>query len=1188
VLVADDLGAWLIGLLADAGRKRLTTWALGTAQERALRQAAATAVQLTAGELRPGDPESAAELALVISHVFQQAVPAALPAGTVTLLEALRTAIAGQLAVLDDASLTGTGRSAAQALGVTATQLAESLTGQLLREIVLRGARGGPLFALASQLNQDVTHLQGRRLEDMIGQLTEEVRSALAELSRPRRDPVMFLPGRDPSFAGHRDALRELRDRASAHNPAETVIAIHAIDGMAGVGKTALAVQVAHELLPSYPDGAYMIDLHGHTPGMAPLEPSAALVRLLRQDRAAADDIPADLDGLQAEWRWRMAARQAIVVLDNARDSAQVRPLLPGAAGCLVLVTSRKRLIGLTEAPPLSVNVLGQDEAEDLLGRLVGERRAADQAAVAAVVRDCGQLPLAIRIVAARLRHHPDESVAEVAAQLSDARSRLDVLEAEDTSVAASIALSFEALPARLQQAFALCGLHPGAELTAEAIAALGAAGREEAERWLRELADYHLADTTESPAAAGGRRYRQHDLVRAFGRRLSTEIPAAEAEAALLRLVRAYAERLNELRSVDLDIGVVVPAQVATSMWWSLPAWPDGYLVTEQGNIVACTTAVHGRPALASDLARLLTLLGPPLLNDHSPDARPAYQQLLDLAGTVPDQVTALVGLALADLVSQAYPTALDSFARIQVLAAQAGDLDTELQAWRCLAETERLIGDIDAAAASYRRMQELAEESDDPAAPALQGLAELTAWSGDLPVARRLLQQCIGICEHGDDDTGLTLAVWWSGELALLDDDPAAAAASFRRLQELRPGSAYHVVLSLLGIAAAEAALGRAAAARARAREAYLAAAADAIRHHLYSVGNVHMVVQALIRLPRSDEKVTPARPASRQDLAVRIAELEGRRDPGPAAGKLERIAGDAERAGDLGLAGRAYRALAGVLNPDVYVDEIREAAQKSYRLAGRLHDRAGQLCDLLLIDRTQGGYDISAISAAEAAEIAAELREPLAELYALRRLAFCEWESRLNAIEANVLASAAGTLPEEAGQATGGPDFAELPSEQDAIRHFRQAYQLARRAHSPAEQADIMLRLAGIQDFTGDVSAAAKSYRQAAADGLRAGEDGLRARALQRLARIQLRLGDREQAARLYRKACAAYATTRYRQAAGDTLKELGDLELDLGNTAAARQAWQAALGYYAGDTARAEAVSAVTAALDETSW
>ena len=165
VFVADDLGAWLIGVLADAGRKKLTTLVLGTDQERALRSAATAAVQLTAGELRPGDEEQAEQLAMVVSQVFSEPVPGAPLAGQETVLEALQAGIAGQLAVLDDASLTGTGQSSADVLGVSGAVLAEKLTAHLLREIVVRGSRGGPLFPLASQLNDDVTHLQGQQLE---------------------------------------------------------------------------------------------------------------------------------------------------------------------------------------------------------------------------------------------------------------------------------------------------------------------------------------------------------------------------------------------------------------------------------------------------------------------------------------------------------------------------------------------------------------------------------------------------------------------------------------------------------------------------------------------------------------------------------------------------------------------------------------------------------------------------------------------------------------------------------------------------------------------------------------------------------------------------------------------------------------------------------------------------------------
>jgi len=182
VFVADDLGAWLVGLFADAGRKKLITFVLGTDQERALRTAAMAAVLRTAEELCPDDDDQAEHVALVISQVFSEPIPAVLPAGHETLLEGLQAGIAGQLAVLDDGSLTGTEQSSANLLGFPAGTLAQKLTGHLMREIVSRGARGGPLFPLASQLNDDVTHLQSDRIEEMLGQLTDEVRKALTRL----------------------------------------------------------------------------------------------------------------------------------------------------------------------------------------------------------------------------------------------------------------------------------------------------------------------------------------------------------------------------------------------------------------------------------------------------------------------------------------------------------------------------------------------------------------------------------------------------------------------------------------------------------------------------------------------------------------------------------------------------------------------------------------------------------------------------------------------------------------------------------------------------------------------------------------------------------------------------------------------------------------------------------------------
>ena len=180
VFVVDDLVAWLVGLFADAGRMRLTAWVLGSDQERELRSAAAAAVQLTAAELRPEGGEQAEQLARVVGEVLGGPMPEAPLAEHGTLLEALQAGIARQLAPLDDPDLTEMGKSSAEVLGVQAAALADALFGHLVREIVVRGARGSPLAPLAAQLNSDMTHLQGQRLERMFGRLAEEVRGALA------------------------------------------------------------------------------------------------------------------------------------------------------------------------------------------------------------------------------------------------------------------------------------------------------------------------------------------------------------------------------------------------------------------------------------------------------------------------------------------------------------------------------------------------------------------------------------------------------------------------------------------------------------------------------------------------------------------------------------------------------------------------------------------------------------------------------------------------------------------------------------------------------------------------------------------------------------------------------------------------------------------------------------------------
>jgi hypothetical protein len=191
VFIADALGGWLVGQLADAGRKKLTELVLGSEQKRALRRAADAAVWATAEEMSPASGGQAGELAMVISEVFRDPVPAASLAGSAMLLEGLQAGITSQLTVLDDAGLTGIGQSSADGLGVPGTVLADRLAGHLVREIIVRGSGGGPLAPLASQFNHELTRLQGQRIEEMLARLAGEIRDAL-----PRPGSGAMVAGR--------------------------------------------------------------------------------------------------------------------------------------------------------------------------------------------------------------------------------------------------------------------------------------------------------------------------------------------------------------------------------------------------------------------------------------------------------------------------------------------------------------------------------------------------------------------------------------------------------------------------------------------------------------------------------------------------------------------------------------------------------------------------------------------------------------------------------------------------------------------------------------------------------------------------------------------------------------------------------------------------------------------------------
>ncbi|MGH8907569.1 MAG: tetratricopeptide repeat protein [Egibacteraceae bacterium] len=352
------------------------------------------------------------------------------------------------------------------------------------------------------------------------------------------------LPPDTPVFTGRRAELAALRARLVSTLPRPAVV-ISAIDGKPGIGKSALAIHVAHELAQQFPDGVLYVNLRGAEPER--LAPAQVLGQFLRALGVTDESVPADVEAASASYRTLLADKRALVVLDNAADAGQVRPLLPSGSGCAVLVTSRVSLVDLKGVAPLSLAVLDEDEAVTLLARIAGWRRVtAEPAEAAAVVRHCGLLPLAVRIAGARLRARPAWPVAALAGRLADERRRLEELKVGELAVRASFQLSYRGLDPAEARTFRLLGLLEGPDVTPEVAAALTECAVPAADAILERLVDAQLIET---PAHG---RYRFHDLLRLFAReRAEAEDDEPARNAALERALGWYlatAEHASEL----------------------------------------------------------------------------------------------------------------------------------------------------------------------------------------------------------------------------------------------------------------------------------------------------------------------------------------------------------------------------------------------------------------------------------------------------------------------------------------------------------------------------------------------------------------------------------------------------------------------------------------------------------------
>jgi DNA-binding SARP family transcriptional activator/tetratricopeptide (TPR) repeat protein len=634
---------------------------------------------------------------------------------------------------------------------------------------------------LAEELGADPGPALQRLFRDLLTGRTPPVQPAAATTAVPPRQ----LPAPPPSFAGRARelaALEQVRD-------ASTVV-ICAVDGMAGVGKTALAVQAAHRIGERYPHGQLFIDLHGYTPGVEPVEPGEALDRMLRALGIPGAQIPAGIDERAALYRTQLADRQLLIVLDNAATEAQVRPLLPGAPGCLVLVTSRRRLAGLDPTHTLSLDILPTPDAVALFRQTAGHTGQPFEL-LAQLVELCGRLPLAIRVAAARLRSHPSWNLTHLVERLRDQQHRLAELAAGARSVTAALDLSYQDLSPEQREAYQLLGLHPGAEIDVYASAALLDSIPRHASRMLDQLLGAHLLL---EPAAG---RYRFHDLTRAHAAHTAVRHQAEPARRTALNRLLAY---YGHTASLAMDAAYpyererrpqITPAGTPTAELAD-PTAALGWLDAELPNLLAAAryAGEHGEPAhvlhLSAVLHRHLYTRG------HYHDAEALHHRALAAARTTGERVGELNALNELGHIHQRqgrYKHAAEFYHQVLRLARTAGDRPSKRTALNGLGYLQLMQGRRERAAGYYRQALKLARAIGDRPGEraALSGLSDVLWLQGRYPEATDHYRQALQLARAIGDRPGEQAALSGLGHIDLLQGRYPQAADHYRQALQL-----------------------------------------------------------------------------------------------------------------------------------------------------------------------------------------------------------------------------------------------------------------------------------------------------------------------------------------------------------------------------------------------------------------
>lgn len=707
----------------------------------------------------------------------------------------------------------------------------------------------------------------------------------------PRRN----LP-QQPSLVGRRSELRALTSMiVDKGAQGGSVVAVEAVTGMAGVGKTAVAVTAALLLAERYPDGQLYIDLHGHSPAQEPLTARAALATLLRLLGAPAFSIPAELEGRTALWRTMLAERRVVIILDDATGPEQVGPLLPSGSPSLTIIASRRHLTGIPQALSVPLDVLSKEDAITLFRGFAGEERTRDIAETARIVGLCGYLPLAIELVAHRFRARTSWTLGVLAERLARSPRRLAEIRTADQEqeMTRAFALSYRTLTAQQRTAFRCLGLYPGPDFTADAAAALLGLPQDTTERLLEGLLACHLL-REQVPD-----RYRYHDLLHEYAHGLSnSEDSGQERRQAVARLTAFY------VTTADLADRLAYPRRIRPASPTSLlptprPPLPDAaaarsWLTAERANLLAVEDHVRreGDPGLAAQLA--CTLAGFLQTECYWQDAKKLLRHAVAHWDRTDDNepalCRALIDLCAADASLGDYAEAAEAGERALELARALGDGPAEAEALRVLgtlnwhlgenrkalvllqkslaikslsgdvwdkarsrnnvAVTMLFLGERDRALVHFRAalfgFRDAADKT--AAAKTLNNIGELQMQAGELISARRSFEESLSFLEvdgsRYDRATvrrNLAEALTGSGESAAALVMLRTTLAEFRSLGDRKSQAE-----ALIGIGEAYWRLGSAEESGRRLLEA-LKIAQD--------MGTAHQEVQALRRLGRAD---------------------------------------------------------------------------------------------------------------------------------------------------------------------------------------------------------------------------------------------------------------------------------------------------------------------------------------------